>query len=90
MPLFVVDTIQTYRVKFVIEAETVTHAFDEVVMRDSGNPDNEFDHFTEQYLGYHIIEGQEIDKENLDSMIAEIDSGEDEGPGFVRKIDYKK
>lgn len=71
MPLFVVETIQTFRHKYVIECKELEHAFDTVVC-------NEASEFSQMYLGEQIITGREITKKAYDSMI---NSLKDEGYG---------
>lgn len=71
MPLFVVETIQTFRHKYVIECKELEHAFDTVVC-------NEASEFSQMYLGEQIITGREITKKAYDSMINGL---KDEGYG---------
>lgn len=91
MPLFVVDTISTFRVRYVIEADSVEHAYDEVTMIDSGNPDDKFEEFSQKWLGETIVDGREIKRKHFDKMLKE-----DEncchwmGDALIRKIDYAK
>lgn len=54
MPLFVVETIQTFRHKYVIECDELEHAYDTVAM-------NEANEFSQMYLGESIVSGREID-----------------------------
>jgi hypothetical protein len=92
--LFIVDTLLQFRVRYVIEAESLEHAYDEVTMRDSGNPDDLFEEFSQRHLGEVIIDGREIKRKHLDIMTAAFEADEDElcstwmGDALIRKVDY--
>jgi hypothetical protein len=61
MPLFVVETIQTFRHKYVVDCHTVEHALDTIAM-------NEADEFSQMSLGEQIIRGYEITHDQFDKM----------------------
>jgi hypothetical protein len=94
--LFIVDTICTFRHKYVIECDELTHAYDEVTMRDSGNPDDNFPEVTQRFLGETITDGREITREEFDKLMASYTNDENEmssywmGDKLIRKIDYSK
>lgn len=96
MPLFVVDTLVQFRHKFVIEAESLDHAYDEVTMRESGLGEDYFDEVTQRYLGETILDGREITKEEFDKMLVALKADRYEstsywmGDKLIRKIDYTK
>lgn len=96
MPLFVVDTIVQFRHKYVVEAETLEHAYDEVTMRDSGSDEDYFDEVTQRYLGETITDGREISKAEFDEMMQDLSNDPREmashwmGDKLIRKIDYEK
>lgn len=96
MPLFLVDTIVQFRHKYVIEAEELSHAYDEVVMRDSGADEDHFDEVTQRYLGETILDGREITKEQYDQLLKDLAADRDEmsshwcGDKLIRKIDYER
>ena len=46
MPIYLVDTISTFRLRYAIEAKSLEHAYDEIVMNDSPEFSQEFN--TEQ------------------------------------------
>lgn len=75
MPLFVVETIQTFRHKYVIECENVSHALDTVAMEEA-------DEFSQMYLGEHIVSGREITKDDYDMMVAALDNGYGDGTEY--------
>ena len=94
--LFVVDTLVTFRHRYVIEAESLEHAYDEVVMKDSGNEDDYFEEVTQRCLGEQIIDGREIDKKEFKKMIKSLENDHSEnsshwlGEQLIRKINYGK
>lgn len=61
MPLFVVETIQTFRHRYVIECKELEHAYDTVTC-------NEANEFSQMYLGENIISGREITHEEFNRM----------------------
>lgn len=61
MPLFVVETIQTFRHKYVIECKNLDHAYDTVVMEEAPE-------FSQMYLGEQIVTGRHISKEEFHKM----------------------
>ena len=62
MPLFVVETIATFRHKYVIECKSLDHAYDTVAM-------NEAPEFSQMYLGEQTVSGREITKAEFDKMV---------------------
>jgi hypothetical protein len=94
MPLFIVDTITTTRMRYVIDAKEASHAEDEVTMLDSGNPDDFFNEVSQKCLGETIVDTREITKDEFDKMLGELaDKAEGcywLGDKLIRKIKYKK
>jgi hypothetical protein len=94
--LYLVDTITTFRHKYVVEAGALEHAYDEVTMRDSGNPTDDFNEVTQRYLGETITDGREITKAEFDAMLVALEDDKDElastwlGDELIRKINYKE
>lgn len=89
--LFVVDTISTFRQRYVIEAESLEHAYDEVTMCDSGDEADAFEEFSQKWLGETIIDGREIKMKHFNKMLEE----DKEccawmGEKLIRKIDYDR
>ena len=91
--LFIVDTISTFRMRYVIEADELVHAFDEVTM--NGSPDY-FEELTQKNLGETIVDGRQISREEFDKMIESLKTDDDElssywmGDKMIRKINYTK
>lgn len=91
MPLFVIDAVASFRMRFVIEADELSHAMDEVVMRESGNDDDFFDEFSQKYLGETIIDGREITTEQFQQLLKEdSDCSHWMGDKLIHKIKYER
>ena len=92
--LFVVDAISTFRNRYVIEAESLEHAFDEVSMVDSGCEKDMFEPVAQRFLGESISDGREISKEEFDKMLVGLSQDKYEscshwmGDKLIRVIDY--
>lgn len=93
MPLFEVDVLVSFRNKYIIEAETLEHAYDELVMTEH---DRNFDELSQKFLGEQIIEGREITRENLTGLVERLKNDKDEMCSYwmedknIHKIDYTK
>lgn len=91
MPLFVIDTISTFRMRHVIEAEELSHAMDEVAMRESGNDADYFEEFSQKYVGETILDGREITHEDFKRMMqTDPDCCHWMGDQLIRKIKYER
>jgi 5,10-methenyltetrahydromethanopterin hydrogenase len=94
--LYLVDTIVTFRHKYVIEADELEHAYDEVTMKDSGVSEDAFEEVTQRYLGETITDGREITKKDFKQLLKTLEKDKDEmssywlGKDLIRKIDYDK
>lgn len=75
MPIFIVDTISSFRIRYAVEAKTLEHAMDEVVMNENKEG---FAELTQKHIGYHIVDGRELTKEQLKDMIDELSEDKDE------------
>ena len=94
MPIYLVDTISSFRLRFAIEAETLEHAMDEVVMCESRE---DFNELTQKHIGYHIVDGREVTKEQLTDMIEELSTDKTEmcphwmGEDYlINKVNYNE
>jgi len=94
MPLFEVDVLVSFRNKYVIEAESLEHAYDELVMTEQ---DRDFDEVTQKFLGEQIIEGRETTKEGVTEMINRLKDDDSELCSYwmdvdslIHTIDYTK
>lgn len=61
MPLYVVETIATFRHKYVVEAKTLEHAYDAVAMEEAGE-------FSQMFLGEQIMSGRLISRKQFTAM----------------------
>lgn len=64
MPLYLVDTIVSYRMKYVVEAKELSHAFDEVTMNDGL-----LSELTQRCLGETITDGREVTIEEVNKLL---------------------
>jgi hypothetical protein len=93
MPLFEIDVLSTFRNKYVIEAESLEHAYDELVMTEHNR---EFEEVTQKFLGEQIIEGRETTREGVTEMINRLKGDKSELCSYwmedklIHKIDYDK
>ena len=89
MPLFEVNTISTFRHKYVIEAKTLEHAYDTVLI---DNPEA----LTQKYLDEIIVDGRKIGRKEFERLCDE--SMEDSrewsnahlGTKIIHKVDYNE
>lgn len=94
--LFVVDTISTFRHRYVIEANTLEDAYDEVSMVNSGNPLDEFDEVSQRSLGSVISDGREITELDFNILLKQLADDKYEtssywlGDQLIRRIDYTR
>ena len=94
--LYIVDTISTFRHRYVVEANELEHAYDEVTMVDSGNDADSFESVTQRHLGEVIVDGREITKEDFDKMLKELENDKNEmcsywmGDKLIRVLDYDR
>ena len=75
MPLFVVDAIQMFRIRYVIECKEAEHAGDTVTM-------NEAEQFSQMDLGERIITTREITYEEFHRMNKAMEDGHGDGTSF--------
>jgi hypothetical protein len=66
MPLFEVDVLVTFRNKYVVEAEDIEHAKDEITWTEH---ERDFPEVTQRFLGEQIIDDQEISMEQFESKL---------------------
>ena len=75
MPLFVVDAIQTFRTRYIIECRSAEHAGDTVTM-------NEAEQFSQMDLGERILTTKEITYEEFRRMNKAMEDGHGDGTSF--------
>ena len=94
MPLYVVDTLVQFRHKYVVEADELEHALDEVAMRESGSEKDYFDDVTQRYLGETILDGREITHEQFEKMLIDFKNDKNENASYwmgrklIHKVNY--
>lgn len=92
MPIFLISTLSTFRMKYAIEAETLEHAMDELVMTEH---DRSFDEVTQRWLGEQIMDGEEVSYEQLLVLLNKWEKDKDEmsshwmGDKLIHKVQYE-
>lgn len=92
MPLYVIDTIISYRLKYAIEAQKLEHAMDELVMTEHNR---DFNEITQRCLGEQIIEGREVTRDELHTMMQQFTNDPGElssywmGDKLIKTVDYE-
>lgn len=90
MPLYLVDTIVTYRMKYVIQAKELSHAYDEVCMEEGLLKE-----LTQRCLGENIIDGRQVTIEEVNELLEQYKNDKMElsshwmGEKLINKIDYE-
>jgi hypothetical protein len=75
MPLFVVDAIQMFRTRYVIECKEAEHAGDTVTM-------NEAEQYSQMDLGERILTTKEITYEEFRRMNKAMEEGTGDGTSY--------
>lgn len=89
MPLFEVNTISLFRHKYVIDAKTLEHAYDTVLV---DNPES----LTQKYLDETIIDGRKIGRKEFERLCQESMTDSREwsnaylGTQIIYKVDYNE
>lgn len=78
--------------KYAIEAETLEHAYDELVMTEHNRT---FDEVTQKWLGEQIVQGQQVSYEELLVLVNNLDKDKSElsshwmGDKLIHKVEYE-
>jgi hypothetical protein len=87
MPLYLVETISTFRIRYVIDCKEAEHAGDTVVC-------NEAPEFSQKHIGEDIIGIREITYDEFKHMNENLENGENGSPWMGDKlihiVDYDK
>jgi len=75
MPLFVVETIQMFRFRYVIECKEAEHAADTVTMGEAHE-------FSQMNLGEHILTTKETSYEEFHRMNKAMEDGHGDGTQY--------
>ncbi len=93
--LYVVDTITTIRNRYIVEAKSLEHAYDEVTMIDSEFDISHFEPFSQKDLGETIVDGRKISKKKFYKMNESLNNPDSReigspwmGEKMIRRIDY--
>jgi len=92
--LFLVETISTFKHTYVIEAEELEHAFDEVTMIDSGDEKDYFESVEQVSLGETILGGRKISLKKFHKLLKQVEKNGTGSPWMgeqlIRRIDYSE
>jgi hypothetical protein len=89
MPLFEVSTISIFRHKYVIDAKSLEHAYDTVLI---DHPES----LTQKYLDETIMDGRKIGRKEFERICSESMKDEAElsnahlGTRIIHKVDYNE
>lgn len=92
MPIFLINTLSTFRMKYAIEAETLEHAMDELVCTEH---DRNFDEVTQRWLGEQIMDAQVVTQDQLQDMLKQLAEDKNEmsshwmGDKLIHKVQYE-
>lgn len=92
MPIFLINTLSTFRMKYAIEAETLEHAMDELVMTEHNR---NFDEVTQRWLGEQIMDAQVVTQEQLQDILKQLSEDSNEmsshwmGDKLIHKVQYE-
>lgn len=91
MPIYLVDTISSFRLRYAVEAKSLEHAMDEIVMNEANH---QFDDLTQKHLGEQIVDGREVTKEEFDKYVVGLKDDMAEmsshwmGDKMIHKVNY--
>lgn len=89
--LYVVDVMSTFRMRYVVEANSEEHALDEVVMEEHNT---DFKEFSQEHIGTHIFASREVTKEQYLELFDKDNDylkgwTEEQKLNMINVIDYK-
>ena len=91
MPLYIVETVSMFRMRYVVEAKEESHSYDEVIMERGKDTFNEF---SQDHIDESIFSSREISKEEYLTLFDKDNEymaswSEEKKLSFINKIDYK-
>lgn len=95
MGLYKVTTLLQFKHVYFIEGKELSHALDEVTMRESGNDADYFEEAQQQYLGETIIDGEEVSHDDFHKFLDRAKEEKDLmvshwlGDKLIHKIPYE-
>ena len=92
MPLYIVETVSMFRMRYVVEAKEESHSHDEVIMEKGKDT---FKEFSQEHIDESIFSSREISKEEYLTLFDKDNEymktwSEEKKFGFINKIGYKK
>jgi hypothetical protein len=92
MPIYIIDTTSTFRMKYAIEAKSAEHALDELTMTEHNRT---FDEITQKWLGEQILDVREVTSDQFDTLMESLTENKDEmssywmGDQLIHKVQYE-
>ena len=92
--LYLVETMVTYRMRYVVEARSEEHALDEVTMNTSGIYNEDWREFSQCALPEQIFSSREITTEEYLNLFNKdndylVPWTDEQKLDYINKIDYK-
>ena len=92
MPLYIVETVSMFRMRYVVEAKEESHSHDEVIMEKGKDT---FKEFSQEHIDESIFSSREISKKEYLKLFDKDNEymrtwSEEKKLNFINKIDYKK
>jgi hypothetical protein len=93
MPIYLINSISTFAMQHAIEADTLEHALDEMVMTEH---DRHFDEVSQKWLGEQLIDARVITKEELIDHLQKLKENKDYmtshwmGEKLIHKVKYNE
>ena len=92
MPVYIIDTISTFRMKYAIQAKSAEHALDELTMTEHDRP---FDEITQKWLGEQVVDVTEVTPNQFEVLIEHLENDPSEmssywmGDKLIHKVKYE-
>ena len=92
MPLYIVETVSMFRMRYVVEAKEESHSHDEVIMEKGKDT---FKEFSQEHIDESIFSSREISKKEYLKLFDKDNEymrtwSEEKKLNFINKIDYKE
>lgn len=93
MGLYKVTTLVQFKHVYFVEGDKLSHALDEVTMRESGNDADYFEEAAQEYLGETIFDSEAVSRADFEKFLttakeADLSSSHWLGEDLIRKIKY--
>lgn len=92
MPVYIIDTTSTFRMKYAIEAKSAEHALDELTMTEHNRT---FDEITQKWLGEQILDIREVTPREFETLMESLSHNDAEmsshwmGTELIHKVKYE-